>query len=221
MTKSGYKEYFEQNNFKRNNYETAKFIQFLMREKTKGKEIEELTRIKHSQITSYKKIINSGKIEELKDKSISKVFKSIEKSPKKDEEIIFGIENLKLDDILSDRRGEDDDDCVSPRHEQHSEDDEDDASSRSGSWEDDLRKMQMEYENEYTEELELVIADLEAHNRELNNEIKKLKKKGNSDEVRELKSENERLRSENASLLAYKKFFEDMKLKMDSVASGT
>ena len=199
-TRHEYKEYFEQNNFKGNNYETAKFIQFFMREKTKGKEIEELTGIKHSQITSYKKIINSGKIEDLKNKSISKVFNSIEKSPKKDEEIIFGIENLKLDDILSDlpeegRGGESED-------EEHS-------------WEDDLRKMQMEYENEYTEELELVIADLEAHNRELNNEIKKLKKKGNSDEVRELKSENERLRNENASLLAYKKFFEKMKDRVE------
>ena len=78
MTKSEYKEYFEQNNFRGNNYETAKFIQFLMGKKTKGKEIEELTGIKHSQITSYKKIIKSGKMEELRNKSISKVFKSIE-----------------------------------------------------------------------------------------------------------------------------------------------
>ena len=52
-TKHEYKEYFIQNNFKGNNYETAKFIKFLMDKKTKGKEMEELTGIKHSQITSY------------------------------------------------------------------------------------------------------------------------------------------------------------------------
>ena len=68
-SRAGYKEYFEQNNFKGNNYETAKFIKFLMDKKTKGKEIEELTGIKHSQITSYKKIINSGKMEDLKNNS--------------------------------------------------------------------------------------------------------------------------------------------------------
>ena len=59
---SEYKEYFEQNNFKGNNYETAKFIKFLMEKKSKGKEIEELTGIKHSQISYYKNIIKSGKM---------------------------------------------------------------------------------------------------------------------------------------------------------------
>ena len=58
-----------------------------MGKKSKGKEIEELTGIKHSQITSYKKIINSSKIEDLKEQSITEVFKSIEdkkRSPKED-----------------------------------------------------------------------------------------------------------------------------------------
>ena len=222
MNKYEYKEYFEQNNFKGNNYETAKFIKFLMGKKSKGKEIEELTGIKHSQITSYKKIIKSGKIEELRNKSISKVFKSIESSdstrgsetrreanrgPKEDEKIIFGIEKLSLDDIISD---------FSDEVESENEDDE------NLSWEENLKRLVNRYSNEYTDELELIIADMEAQIRELRNEIKKLKRKrsvGLEDEqkktIEELRSENEKLRNGNTSLLAYKKFFDDMKLKMN------
>ena len=208
-TRDEYKEYFEQNNLKGNNYETAKFIQFLMGKKTKGREIEELTGIKHSQITSYKRIIKSGKMEELRNKFISKVFKSIEKSPKEDEKIIFGIENLKLDDILADLPDEDESENGGDEEEEEL------------SWEENLKILARRYENEYTEELELIIADMEAQNRELRNEIKKLKRKrsvGLDEEqkktIEELRSDNEKLRNENTSLLAYKKFFEDMMLKM-------
>ena len=229
MTKYEYKEYFEQNNFKGNNYKTAKFIQFLMGRKTKGKEIEELTGIKHSQITSYKKIINSGKMEELKNRSISKVLKSIESSPREYEKIIYGIENSKLDDIIGD---------FSDEAESENEGDED------LSWEDNLKRLVNRYSNEYTDELELWIGDLENQVRELKNEIKKLKIKRTPREddcvsprqnevrmkssgqsplsfaneqqkriIEEQKKTIEELRSENTFLLAYKKFFEEMKLR--------
>ena len=55
MSNKKYKEYFETNNLRGNRYETAKFIKFLMGKKVKGKEMEHLTGIKHSQITSYKR----------------------------------------------------------------------------------------------------------------------------------------------------------------------
>ena len=145
MSKDQYKEYFEQSNFKGNNYETAKFIKFLMGKKSRGKEIEELTGIKHSQITSYKKIINLGKIEELKNASTNKVFKSIgatKKCPKKIDEIISGIECLKLDDISD------------------SEDEEE-------SFEEHFQRLVAEGSNELTEELELWVADLESEVAEL------------------------------------------------------
>ena len=223
MTKCEYKEYFEQNNFKGNNYETAKFINFLMGKKTKGKEIEKLTGIKHSQITSYKKIIKSGKMEELRNKSISKVFKSIESSPKEDEEIIYGIEKLSLDDIIgdfSDKAESEDDEAESE------DDDKAESEDENLSWEESLKRLVNEHSNDYTDELELWIGDLESQVRELKDEIKRLKRKKRSvgsetlspgeDEkkIKKLCSENERLRNENTSLLAYKKFFEDMKLKM-------
>ena len=76
------------------------------------------------------------------------------------------------------------------------------------------------YSNEYTDELELWIVDLENQVQELKNEIKKLKRKKSPGEVEqqkeiieEQKKTIEELRNENTSLLAYKKFFEDMKLR--------
>ena len=214
MTKDEYKDYFQQNNLKGNNYETAKFIKFLMGKKAKGKEVEELTGIKHSQITSYKKIINSGKIEDLKNKSISKVFKSIEKSPKVDKEIIYGIENLNLGDF-------------SDKSESEGEVSEDEEEL---SWEENLRRLAGEHSNDYTDELELWIGDLESQALELNKENKRLKRRrsvGEDEEqkrvieeqkktIEEQKKTIEELRSENTSLLAYKKFFEEMREKMGS-----
>ena len=204
MNKYEYKEYFKENNFKGDNYETANFIQFLMGKKSKGKEIEELTGIKHSRITSYKKIIKSGKMEELKNKSISKVFKSIEKSPKENEKIIYGIEKLNLDNILGNLHD----------GEEGSESGEEEELT----WEENLKVLAREFENDYTEELELIIADMEAQIMELRNEIKKLKRRrsvGLEKTIEEQQKTIEELRNENTSLLAYKKFFEEMKLKMN------
>ena len=202
MSKQEYKEYFEKNNFKGDNYETAMFIKFLMEKKTKGKEIEEFTGMKHSQITSYKKIINSGMMEELKDKSISKVLKSIGKL---DKGIIIGIEKLNLGASIDDS-----------------------SEKEEATWKEDMKKFSAEFSNDYTDELELLISDLEAEVKRLNNEIKRLRRKKSVKEdeeqkktILELKSENERLRSENTSLLPYKKFFEDMKGKIDSILDAT
>ena len=222
-SKQEYKEYFEQNNLKGNNYETAMFIKFLMEKKSKGKEIEELTGKKHSQITSYKKIISSGKIEELREKSVSKVFKSIKKSPKLDKGIIIGIENLNL-------AGRDEGKTESEYDSEYDSEEE-----KIETWEESIEQMSKEFSNDYTDELELWIGDLESENGKLQEEIKKLKKKIAKDSKEEQQKTKrqlearveqqqktiEELRNENASLLPYKKFFDEMKGKMDSVASGT
>ena len=194
MSKKEYKEYFEQNNFKGNNYETAKFIKFLMEKKSRGKEIEEFTGIKHSQITSYKKIINSGKMEDLKSQSISKVFKSIEttkasRGPKLDNGVICEFE--RLSDEIPDKfmLGEDDDEFYD------SDDDERLA------WEEEVRRITLGKSNGFTDDAEYFLTELVDENMRLR---RRTTKYGET---------IEELRKENASLLAYKKFFEDMKLK--------
>ena len=158
-----------------------------------------MTGIKHSQITSYKKIINSGKIEDLKNRSISKVFKSIEKSPKLDNGIIRGIEKLNFGDFYKEEETES-------------------VDEEELSWDESLRRLAGEHSNDYTDELELWVGDLESQVRELESENKRLRKKRSPGDktIEEQKKTIEELRKENASLLAYKKFFDDMKLKMDS-----
>ena len=217
------KEYFEQNNLEENNYGRAMFIKFLMEKKTKGKEIAELAGIKHSQITSYKKIINSGKIEELKNNSVSKVFKSIEKSLKLDKGIITGIEELNLGDRIEN----DDDDLSSLCSERSSEEEEKASSTRHEmTWEEEMERLSAEFSNDFSNELELWVGDLESQNRELHREIKKLNKKIAQDDqqktieeqkktIEEQKKTIEELRKENSSLLAFKKFFEEMKDKVE------
>ena len=175
-----YKEYFEQNNLRGNNYETAMFIKFLMKKKLKGKEMEEQTGIKHSQITSYKKIINSGKVEDLRNKSNNKVLKSIE--TKLDKKIISEFEKIPDKFML----GEDSDD------ELYDSDDEQIA------WEEEVRKITLEKSNGYTDNADYLITELVDENKILRRKITK-----DSETIEEL-------RKENASLLAYKKFFEEM-----------
>ena len=246
MTKDQYKEYFEQNNFKGNNYETAKFIKFLMEKSTKGKEMEELTGMKHSQITSYKKIINSGKIEELRGKSVSKVFKSIEKPKKLNNVLIRGIEKLNLGSS-----GEEE-----AESEYDSEEEE-----KIETWEESMERMSREFENEYTDELEILSIQLEMQNQQLFDENKKLRRKRDPEDrtieqqqktieeqqktieeqsetieeqsgtieeqsgtleeqqktIEEQQKTIEELRRENASLLAYKEIFEKIREKMKKV----
>lgn len=73
-----YKKLYDDNNYKNDNYETALFIKFPMRQKKKvsGKEFSELTGLKSTQITLYKKIVKLGMIDELKTKSLREVEKS-------------------------------------------------------------------------------------------------------------------------------------------------
>ena len=206
MSKEGYKEYFEQNNFRGNNYETAKFIKFLMEKKSKGKEIEELTGIKHSQITSYKKIINSGKIEDLKNKSMTKVFKSID--TKLNKRVISEFE--KLSDEIPDKfmLGEDSDD------ELYDSDDEERLA-----FEEEVKRLTLGKSNGCTVDTVYFLTELVDENKILRRRITKdgETKRQLEARVEEIKGENERLRKENASLLAYKKFFEEMRFKMDSL----
>ena len=206
LTKSEYKEYFEKNNFRGNNYETANFIKFLMEKKSSGKEIEELTGIKHSQITSYKKIIKSGKMGELKNKSINKVLKSI--GTKLDKRVISEFE--KLSDKIPDKfmLGECSDD------ELYESDDEEQIA-----WEEEVRRLTLKKSNDCTDNVEYFITELVDENMILRRRITKdgETKRQHEARVGEIKRENERLRKENASLLAYKKFFEEMKFKMDSL----
>ena len=100
------------------------------------------------------------------------------------------------------------------------------------SWEENLKRLVKRHSNDYTNELELWIGGLENNVQELKDEIKKLKKKLSSKKIEgegekqkrkieELQNENEEqkkrieeLHSENSALLAYKKFFEDVKLRM-------
>ena len=205
---SEYKEYFEKNNFKGNNYETAKFIQFLMGRKTKGKNIEELTNIKHSQITSYKKIIKSGKMEDLRNMSINKVLKSI--GTKLDKRVISEFEKIPDKFML----GEDSDDDL-----YDSDDDEQIA------WEEEVRRITLKKSNDCTDNVEYFITELVDENmilrrkitkdgetkRQLDSTCAELRKR-----VEQQQNTIEELRRENASLLAYKKFFEEMKDKVEN-----
>ena len=192
---SEYKEYFEQNNFKGNNYGTAKFIKFLVGEKVKGKEIEELTGLKHSQITSYKKIIKSGKMEDLKNKSINKVLKSIE--TKLDKRVISEFEKEIPDKFML---GEDSDD------ELYDSDDERIA------WEEEVKRITLKKSSGHTDDTEYFLTELVDENKILRRKITQER-----ETLEEIKGENERLRKENASLLVYKKFFEEMmKLKIET-----
>ena len=205
MSKNNYKDYFERNRLKGNIMKQQSFFLFLMGKKSKGKEIEELTGIKHSQITSYKRIIKSGKIEELKNHSISKVLKAITENkkgtPKEDQKIIYGFENLKLDD-LSDVKSENEF--------------EDDENLR---WEENLKRLVRRHSNDYTDELELWIGDLENQVGELKGEIRKLKKELDKKKIvredEKHKKRIEELQSENRDLLVYKNFFEEIKLRMN------
>ena len=220
MSINDYKEYFEQNNFKGNNYETAKFIQFLMGKKTKGKEMETLTGIKHSQITSYKKIINSGKMEDLKNKSISKVFKSIEtKLDKKTQAAVTDLisEFEKIPDKFM--LGEESDDELLELLDEEEEDER-------AAWEEEVRRMTLKESNGVTDKADYFISELVDENRVLRRKITKDRDeatrtleeiKGENEALARdsvsLRHENEELRKENASLIAYKKFFEEMRLK--------
>ena len=187
MTKGEYKEYFEQNNFKGDIYETAKFIKFLMDKKVKGKEIEELTGIKHSQITTYKKIINSGKMEDLKNKSVSKVFKSIE--TKLDKKVISEFEKEIPDKFMLGEESDDDEQIA---------------------WEEEVKRITLKKSNGYTDDADYFITELVDENKILRRKITK-----DGETIEEHKKTIEELRSENASLLAYKKFFEEMKDRVE------
>ena len=71
-----YKKIFDENDYKSNCYEMAKFITFLMNKSVVNKEIESLTDLKKSQVFSYKKVIKHNKTEELKSTAFRKVLKS-------------------------------------------------------------------------------------------------------------------------------------------------
>ena len=90
-----YKQWFVENNFKTNNYQIAKIIDFLTRKEKLIREIGELTGLKKSQIHCYKKIIKSGKINELKRAAFRKVLKSCnEPAPQVQDNLVRQIEDL-------------------------------------------------------------------------------------------------------------------------------
>ena len=76
ITVQDYKDIFDANNYKKDSYEVALFITFLMNKSVSNKEMEELTGLKKSQIFSYKKVIKFNKVEELKTTPFRKVLKS-------------------------------------------------------------------------------------------------------------------------------------------------
>ena len=57
MSVQQYKNIFDANDYKKDSYEMAKFITFLMNRSIGNKEIEQLTGLKKSQVFSYKKVI--------------------------------------------------------------------------------------------------------------------------------------------------------------------
>ena len=93
-----YKQIFDENNYRKNNYEVALFISFLMKKSKLIREIEELTGLKKSQIHSYKKIINSGKTDDLKSIPFRTVIKNCtaNQEPKVEEDLVEAIEKLNL-----------------------------------------------------------------------------------------------------------------------------
>ena len=203
-----YKEYFEKNNLKGNNYETAKFIKFLTEKRTKGKEIEQLTGLKHSQITSYKKIIKSGEMENLKDKSINKVLKLIDTKLKLDERVISEFEKGTPDKFIL---GEDSDDELYELFD--SDEDEIEA------WEEEMKKLTLEKSNGFTADTNYLLTELVDENKILRRKITKdgERQLEATRTIEEQQKTIEDLQKENASLLVYKKFFEEMKGKMDSL----
>ena len=149
---------------------------------------------------------------------MSKVLNSIEKkkSSEEDKRLIYGIENLRVSDILSNVK-------IAKEEEQEYNSN---AEEENLSWEEDLKKMAENYSNEYTDELEFVIYDLEEYAKELKKENKKLKRKQSKEESEQQKRKIEELQNENSEqkkkieeLLAYKKFFDEMKLKMSEFSS--
>ena len=98
-----YKKLFDKNNFKKNNYQIALFLQFLMGKDVKVKNIEDLTGIEKSQIFSYKKIVKSNKIDELKTSSFRDVKnlyrpKNSKDTPELEQDLISEIENMSIND---------------------------------------------------------------------------------------------------------------------------
>lgn len=76
LTVNEYKKLFDENNYKKNNFQIALFIKFLTEERVKIKEIENLTGIEKSQIHNYKKIIKMGRVNELKSSGFRDVIKN-------------------------------------------------------------------------------------------------------------------------------------------------
>ena len=75
-------------------------------------------------------------------------------------------------------------------------------------WEEEVKRITLKSSNNITDKADYFITELVDENKVLRRKITKDKERH-----RELEDENERLRKENASLLAYKKFFEEMKEK--------
>ena len=95
MSIQQYKNIFDANNYKKDSYEMAKFITFLMNSSIGNKEIEELTGLKKSQVFSYKKVIKKNKTEELRTTAFRKVLKSCEENekPKVEKDLVQAIES--------------------------------------------------------------------------------------------------------------------------------
>ena len=97
MSVQEYKQVFDRNNYKTNSYEVALFIDFLMKKDKLIREMEELTGLKKSQIHSYKKIIKSGRTEELRNNPFRKVLKDCTNPrPVVEEELVEEIEKMNL-----------------------------------------------------------------------------------------------------------------------------
>ena len=82
MSVSEYKEYFDKNNFQGDKYQTALFIKFLQDKNVKNNQIYDLTKVKKSQITNYKKIIKFNKIEDLKTETLRGIIRDIDNEKK-------------------------------------------------------------------------------------------------------------------------------------------
>ena len=101
-----YKKYFDENNFSKDNYQIALFINFLTKKEKLIREIGELTGLKKSQIHCYKKIIKLGKINELKTTPFRKVLKSCtpekgnNSQPQVEDDIVQQIEKLNISDEI-------------------------------------------------------------------------------------------------------------------------
>ena len=76
MSVQQYKNIFDENSYKSDSYEVAKFISFLINKSVGNKDIGELTGLKKSQVFSYKKVIKNNKVEELRTTAFRKVLKS-------------------------------------------------------------------------------------------------------------------------------------------------